>query len=387
MSPRQVSTRSAVAPFLAMDMLSAANEIEGSGGDVVHLEVGQPSGPPPARVLETARAALDGRTIGYTEALGLPQLRERIARHYRDAYAIDVLVHRVVVTTGSSGAFILAFLAAFEAGARVALPSPGYPAYRNILSALGIDVVDVPLSAADRWVPTGERIAELAGSTKLDGLLMASPANPTGTMIEPDALRDLAAACSRHGLWFISDEIYHRLTYGREAACALSFDANAIVINSFSKYYCMTGWRIGWMIVPEVLVRPIECLAQSLFISAPMVSQLAAIAAFDAEEELDARRDGYARNRDLLLEELPRIGFSEFTPVDGAFYLYANVSRFTNDSLDFAQKMLNEAGVAATPGADFDTRNGAHYLRLSFAGSHETMVDGVRRLRGWLQGR
>lgn len=379
------SRRSAVAPFLVMDMLRAANRIEAGGDNVVHMEVGQPGGPPPRRVVEAARTALDSGMLGYTEALGMPALRERIARHYREAYGLAIAPERVIVTTGSSGAFVLAFLAAFEAGARVALPEPGYPAYRNILGALGIEVVPFAVSAASRWAPTARDIARLAEAGPLHGILVASPSNPTGTMIAPRELAAMTAECRRRGMWFVSDEIYHRLTYGVTQVCALSSDDDAIVINSFSKYYCMTGWRIGWMIAPERLVRPMECLAQNLFISPPAISQYAALAAFEASDELDARREVYAQNRDLLLDELPRLGFTDFAPVDGAFYIYTNVSRYSNDSLEFARAMLREARVAATPGADFDTSNGGHYLRFSFAGSHADMVEAVRRLRAWLQ--
>lgn len=385
MTQRQPSQRSAVSPFLVMDMLRAANEIEAGGESVIHMEVGQPSGPPPKRVLEAAQAMLAKGSIGYTEALGMPALRERIARHYREAYGLDVPAERVVVTTGSSGGFIISFLAAFDVGARVALPEPGYPAYRNILSALGIDVVPFALKETDRWAPTAASLGAVADAHDIDGVLIASPSNPTGTMIESSEMRRIAQECAARDIWLLSDEIYHRLTYAFDADCALSFNDDAIVINSFSKYYCMTGWRVGWMVVPERLVRTLECLAQNLFISAPALSQHAALAAFEATEELEQRRDVYARNRELLLNELPGLGFEDFTPVDGAFYVYANVSRFSNDSFEFAEKMLREAGVAATPGADFDAENGPHYLRMSFAGSHDDMVEAVRRLRDWLR--
>ncbi|MGI9413950.1 MAG: pyridoxal phosphate-dependent aminotransferase [Hyphomicrobiales bacterium] len=378
------SARSNVAPFIVMDMMREANRAESRGERIIHMEVGQPSSPPPQRVIEAAEAALRSDRIGYTEAFGLPALRERIARHYRDAYGLDIAPERVVVTTGSSGAFVLGFLTAFDHGARVALPVPGYPAYRNILSALGIEVVPIHTRAENRWTPTVEDLRQAAHGGPLAGLLIASPANPTGTMIERDALAALVGHCAETGAWLVSDEIYHRLTYGMDETCALAVSDEAIVINSFSKYYCMTGWRIGWMIVPPRLLRPIECLAQNLFISPPTLSQHAALAAFDATEELDRRRAQYAVNRELLLTELPGIGFEEFSPVDGAFYIYTNVSRFSNDSFDFAQKMLREAGVAATPGADFDDVDGAHYLRLSFAGSTDEMQEAVTRLKRWL---
>ena len=384
MSKIPPSDRSNVAPFIVMDMMRAANQAEARGEKIVHMEVGQPSAPPPRKVIEAADAALKTDRIGYTEALGLPVLRERIAAHYGEAYGLEIGPERVVVTTGSSGAFVLAFLAAFDHGARVALPVPGYPAYRNILASLGIDVAPIHTSAQNRWTPTLDDMRKCAEEGALSGLLLASPANPTGTMIEPGALADLARHCAETGAWLISDEIYHRLTYGAQETCALSVSDDAIVINSFSKYYCMTGWRIGWMIVPPGLVRRVECLAQNLFISPPTLSQHAALAAFDATDELDERREVYAANRELLLAELPGIGFEEFSPVDGAFYIYANVSRFSNDSFDFAQKMLKEAGVATTPGADFDDVNGAHYLRLSFAGSTAEMEEAVSRLKTWL---
>lgn len=384
MTPPEPSRRSEVAPFLAMDMLREANAREADGEHVVHMEVGQPAGPPPAQVVEAASAALAAGNIGYTEALGIPALRARIARHYGEAYGLDVVPSRVVVTIGSSAGFILSFLAAFEHGARLALPVPGYPAYDNILTALGIEPVHIHTTADSRWAPTPEHIARAAGEGALAGLLVASPANPTGTMIDAAALERLCGECADRGMWFVSDEIYHRLSYSLDEACALSFNDDAIIVNSFSKYYCMTGWRIGWLVVPERLVRPMERLAQNLFISAPALSQHAALAAFDASEELNARRAVYARNRELLLERLPELGFTEFTPVDGAFYIYANVSGFANDSSDFARRMLAEIGVAVTPGADFDADNGHRYVRFSFAGSTDEMEEAVKRLKSWL---
>jgi len=384
MTKRDASFRSAVAPFLAMDMLRAANAAEAAGSDIIHMEVGQPSGPPPRRVLEAAGDALDGRTIGYTEALGRPDLRRRIQRYYRDAHGLDIAEERIVVTTGSSGGFILAFLAAFDVGDRVALSRPGYPAYRNILTALGLAPVEFSLSAAERFLPSADQIREVLQTGKVDGLLVASPANPTGSMLDDAELGAIATACADGNAWFISDEIYHRLTYGKAAACALAWNDDAIVINSFSKYYCMTGWRIGWMVVPERLVRAIERLAQNLFISPPALSQIAALAAFDADDELEARRRVYADNRELLMTELPGLGLGEFAPVDGAFYIYADVSRFTNDSHEFATRMLAEAGIAVTPGADFDARDGHKFLRFSFAGATADMHEGLKRLRTWL---
>jgi aspartate/methionine/tyrosine aminotransferase len=383
-SKRLVSARAAaVAPFLAMDVLAAAKAKERQGGDVIHMEVGQPSAPAPRRALEAARAALVHGQIGYTEALGLPQLRERIARHYRDTYGIAVAAERVVVTTGSSAGFILAFLALFELGARVAITAPGYPAYRNILGALGIEAVPIPTGEQDRWAMTGTEVDQLHRAAPLQGVLAMSPANPTGTMMTRAALADVAEVARRHGLWLISDEIYHGLTYDEPAATALAFDASAIVVNSFSKYYCMTGWRIGWLVVPPELVRQVERLAQNLYISAPFLSQVAAEAAFEAVDELEAVKAGYAKNRNLLLEELPHLGFAT-APVDGAFYVYADASRFTNDSLAFCKRLLAETGVAATPGLDFDAERGHRFVRLCFAGSNDACAEAMRRLRSFL---
>ena len=289
-----------------------------------------------------------------------------------------------MVTTGSSAGFALAFLALFEPGARVAITAPGYPAYRNIFGALGIEAVPVAVGERDRWAMTREEVEQLHGATPLRGVLAMSPANPTGTMMTQDALAGVAATARQHGLWLISDEIYHGLTYDEPAATALAFDEGAIIVNSFSKYYCMTGWRIGWLVVPPELVRPIERLAQNFYISPPFLSQIAAEAAFEATDELELIKAGYAKNRALLLEELPRLGFAT-APVDGAFYVYADASRFTNDSLAFCQRLLTETGVAATPGQDFDAERGQRFLRLCFAGSNDGCAEAMRRLRGFLR--
>lgn len=373
-----------VAPFLAMDVLARAAEKERRGDSVVHMEVGQPGAPAPLAVREAAKAAIDAGRIGYTEALGLAALRERIARHYRDAYGVEVGPERIAVTTGSSAGFVLAFLAMFEPGDRVAITAPGYPAYRNIFEALDVEVVTIPLEKADGYVMTARAVRAAHAQKPLKGVLAMSPANPSGTMIGRAGLADLGAACREAGIWFVSDEIYHGLTYDAPAQTALAVDPDAVIVNSFSKYYCMTGWRIGWLVLPPALVRPVEVLAQSLYISAPYISQVAAIAAFDATDELEAIKAGYARNRAILLEELPRIGITEMHPVDGAFYVYADIARFTNDSLDFCKRILDEAGIAATPGLDFDPVEGAHHMRLSFAGTEEDCREGMRRLKAWL---
>ena len=378
----KAARRGIVPPFIVMDVMTAAAERERAGGDVLHLEVGQPSTPAPSGVIAAAKRALDADVLGYTVAKGVVPLRERIAQHYRDTYKVTVPVERIVVTTGSSGGFLLAFLAAFEIGDRVALAAPGYPAYRNILSSLGITVVELPVDAETRFQPSADLLEAL--DPPVDGVIVASPSNPTGTMLDAEAMEALAAYCSRHGIRLISDEIYHGITYGTPAATALSFSADCVVVNSFSKYYSMTGWRLGWMVVPEDLDRSVECLTQNLYISPPSLSQHAAAAAFDCTAELDANVARYAANRRLLLEALPDAGFGRLAPADGAFYLYAEIGHLTNDSEAFCRRMLAEAGVAATPGIDFDPTRGAATMRFSFAGSTDDMALAADRLRRWL---
>ena len=377
--------RAAVAPFIAMEVLSRAGAIEARGGSVVHMELGEPGAAAPRAAREAAKRAIDHGRIAYTPALGIPSLRERIARHYRDAHGSSVDPERVAVTTGSSAGFILAFLACFDVGDRVAISSPGYPAYRNILQALGIDPVVIETGAVDRWTITPAALRAAHGEKKLKGVLVMSPANPTGVMMSAEAIAALAGTCDELGLWFISDEIYHGLTYEAPASTALAASTNAIIVNSFSKYFCMTGWRIGWLVLPPGLLRPVERLAQNLFISPPFVSQVAAQASFEAKEELEAVRAGYAQSRALLLEALPRLGFCELAPVDGAFYVYGDVTRLTNDSVEFCRRALDEAGVALTPGVDFDRTRGARHVRLSFAGSPDSVREGVERLATWLK--
>lgn len=378
--------RSDVEPFIAMDVLAQAVERERQGHRVVRMEVGQPGASAPTPVLEAAAAALKGK-LGYTEALGIRPLREEIAKHYQRTYGIEISPDRVAVTAGSSGAFSLAFLAAFDVGARVAVPTPGYPAYRNLLGALGLEVVEIETTAETRWTLTPEMISAAHAEKPLAGVLIASPANPTGTMYSPDSLKALTEVCDALGLWFISDEIYHGLVFSGTETTALQYSPRAIVVNSFSKYYCMTGWRIGWMIMPEVLIRPIDRLAQNLYLSNNEISQRAAVAAFDPRStvELDRVKATYAANRAHLLAALPTIGFDELLPVDGAFYVYASVRRFSNDSVEFARRMLVEAGVAATPGPDFDRARGNGYVRFSFAGSEADIVEAVDRIGGWLK--
>ena len=360
--------------------MKAANARAAAGGDVIHMEIGQPSTGAPAAALAAATQAMGQGPLGYTDALGLPALREAISLHYRRTLGIDVPARRIIVTTGSSGAFLLAFIAAFAAGDRVALAEPGYPAYRNILASLDVVPVGIPVGPAERFQPT---LAQLGALTDIAGVLVASPANPTGTMIEAVALRALAADCAARGRWLIVDEIYHGITYGGPAASVLSFTDQAIVINSFSKYFSMTGWRLGWMVVPDDLLRTIERLAQNLFIAPPAISQVAGIAALDSADELDANVARYSANRQLLLNELPAAGFDSFAPADGAFYLYADVARLTDDAPAFCVRMLAETGVATTPGIDFDPLRGKSFLRFSFAGATADMAEAARRLNSW----
>ncbi len=332
-------------------------------------------------MIAAAKAALTSDTLGYTEALGLPALRRRIADHYKDRYGADVDPSKVVVTTGSSAAFLLSFLAAFEPGDRVALANPSYPGYRNILLALGVTPVSLPAGPDSRFQPSVELLRRAGGP--LDGLIVASPSNPAGTMLGAAELGALSGYCADNGIRLISDEIYHGITYGRQAATALLTGDDAIVVNSFSKYFSMTGWRLGWMVVPADLARAIECLAQNLFISPPTLSQHAAIAVFDCRDELDANVARYANNRELLLDRLPKAGFDRLAPADGAFYIYADVGGITDDSEEFCRRMLSETGVATTPGIDFDEERGSRFIRFSYAGATGDMEEAAERLRAW----
>ncbi len=366
-----------------MDVLSAANAKAASGHDVVHMEVGEPGGGPPKRVIEAAKRTLGHRPLGYTEALGRPALRRMIADHSENAYGVGVDPCRIAVTVGASGAFVLAFLAAFDVGDRVVVPEPAFPAYRNILQALGVEVVPLALGPESDFKPTVAMLEAIEGP--VHGLIVASPGNPTGTMLTNDELEAIARHCAVGGIRLISDEIYHGITYGRVAHSMLEHAPDAIVINGFSKYFCMTGWRLGWMVMPEDLRRPIEILAQNLFISAPALSQEAALTAFDCRNELDLRIAAYEKNRELLLERLPAAGLERFAPVDGAFYLYADVSHLTDDSKGFCARILEEADVALTPGADFDGANGHRYARFAFAGAHDRVALGADRVARWLE--
>lgn len=385
--PLAPSKRSAVQPFIAMDIAREARALERQGKRIAHMELGEPGAPAPKRVREAAAAALRQGAIGYSEALGDPRLRARIARHYDEAYGIDLAFERVVISTGSSGAFMLAFLTAFDAGARVAIPAPGYPAYANMLEALGLEPVTIEAGPQTRFALTAELLEARHRERRLDGAIVMSPANPTGAMIAPQDLARICAFCDEAGIICVSDEIYHGLSYETPCATALKASRRVIVINSFSKYYAMTGWRLGWLVAPETLVRPMERLQQSLSISPPTLAQTAALAAFDAKRELEDIKAGYARNRAFLLERLPQIGVTRFAPPDGAFYIYADVSHLAQDSMELCVRLLKEAGVAATPGVDFDRARGGSWIRLSYAGSEAEVKLGAERLGDWLKSR
>jgi aspartate/methionine/tyrosine aminotransferase len=380
----KVSQRGMIPPFLVMDIMQAAAEREAEQKAVYHLEVGQPGTPAPQGVLAAAKRALDENRLGYTLSMGILELRTAIANHYAKTYNVDLDPARVVVTTGSSAGFVLSFLSAFDPGDRVAMASPGYPCYRNILSAFGIEPVLLLTEAEHRFQPTPELLEKaVREGGPIDGLVIASPSNPTGTMIGPDEMSALTGYCRENNIRLISDEIYHGLTYESTACTALAFEENAVIINSFSKYFSMTGWRLGWMVIPEDLMRAVECLAQNLFISAPTLSQIGGVAAFDCEDELTANIVKYKANRDLLLEQLPKAGFDRLAPVDGAFYIYADVAELTNDSLSFCRRILNETGVAFASGVDFDPDRGHRYVRFSFAESAEQVAGAAEALIDW----
>lgn len=384
-APLLPSRRSDVAPFIVMDVMAHAARIEATGGHVIHMEVGQPAAPAPKVARAAAEAALAAGQVGYTSALGIPALRARIARHYGEAYGLAVDPERVVVTNGSSGGFILAFLALFEAGDRVAIAAPGYPPYRHVLSALGCEPVIIETRAEDRYALTPESLVAAHREAPLKGVLVASPANPTGTMMDRPALAALQACARDLGLAFISDEIYHGLDYAFPNVTAAELGEDVVVINSFSKYFCMTGWRVGWMLVPPGLVRTMERLQQNLSICVPTLSQIAAEAAFGGRAEMDAVKAGYEENRRILTEGLPRAGLARLFPADGAFYLYADVSDFTPDSAAFATRLLDAAHVAATPGVDFDPYRGRQFMRFSYAGSAADMAEAVTRIGAFLK--
>lgn len=390
MSRYAVAARAAVPPFHVMDLLAAAAARQRSHGDLVNLVAGQPMTGAPAPVRDEAvRLLRSGDPLGYTVATGIPELREAIAGHHRRRHGVDVAPEDVVVTTGSSGGFLLAFLAAFEVGDRVAMARPGYPCYRNVLAALGCEVVEIPTGPQDRFQPT---VAQVEALGDIRGLVLASPANPTGTMLEPDELAALARWCEEHEVQLVSDEIYHGIEYapldGREAWARTAWETSreAVVFSSFSKYFSMTGWRIGWMLVPERLRRAVDVLTGNFTICPPVLAQRAALAAFteEASAELDGHVTRYAANRSRLLEALPRLGLERLAPADGAFYVYAHIGHLTEDSMAWSRALLADTGVAVAPGIDFDTHAGGRFVRLSFAGPPGEIEEGLRRLSTWL---
>jgi len=379
----RTSRRGVVDPFIVMDVMEAARAAEEAGRSIVHMEVGQPGTGAPMAALDRLVHDMASGPLGYTVALGLPELRARIARHHADRYGVDLDPARVVVTAGASGAFILAFTALFDTGARVGLGEPCYPSYRQILHALGMTPVGIPTSLDARLQPVPGDVA----AHDLDGLVVASPANPSGTMLGREEIAALAGACAERGAALVSDEIYHGLTYGARAVSALEVTNEVVVINSFSKYFSMTGWRVGWMVVPGEMVRTVERLAQNLFICPSHAAQRLALHAMDCAEELDANVAVYAENRRLMLEGLPRAGFTAFAPPDGAFYVYADVSAHTDDALAFSREILDGAGVAVTPGVDFDPVRGRRWLRFSYARATADIREGLARLERFMAAR
>lgn len=377
------STRSQVNPFIVMDVMDAARRAEEAGRHIIHMEVGQPGTGAPKGAVRALTRAMETQPLGYTVALGLPALRRRIAQMYGDWYNVDLNPDRVVITPGSSGGFILGFTALFDSGDRVGIGAPGYPSYRQILSALGMCPVDLPTAPEHRLQPVA---ADFAG-LDLAGLLVASPANPSGTMLNRAAMTALIGATQEAGASFMSDEIYHGIEYDAKAVSAIEITDECYVINSFSKYFSMTGWRVGWMVVPEDHVRTIERLAQNLFICAPHAAQIAALAAMDCSDELQANLAVYTTNRTLMMDGLPKAGFANIAPPDGAFYIYADVSDLTQDSVAFAAEILEKAGVAVTPGLDFDPVRGATTLRFSYARATEDIIEGLARLKTFMADR
>ena len=383
-----VARRAGIPPFYVMDVWLAAAERHRTHGDLVNLSAGQPSAGAPAPVLAAAQRALQSGSLGYTVALGIPELRSAIARSYAATYGLAVDVDDVVLTTGSSGGFLLAFLACFDAGDRVAIASPGYPCYRNILTALGCEVVEIECGPRTRFQPTVEMLAALDPPVK--GVIVASPANPTGTVIEPAELAAIATWCDANGVRLISDEVYHGLVYpgAPDTSCAWQTSRNAVVANSFSKYFAMTGWRLGWLLVPAELRRAVDCLTGNFTICPPVLPQYAAVAAFAPESvaEAEGHLRHYAANREILVTGLRTLGITRVAPPDGAFYVYADISDLTADSLTFCERLLAETGLAIAPGVDFDTVRGGSFVRLSFAGPTGDIHEALRRLEPWLNG-
>ncbi|MFT7609037.1 MAG: aspartate/methionine/tyrosine aminotransferase [Candidatus Aldehydirespiratoraceae bacterium] len=377
---RTAAQRAEIAPFYVMEVMRAAELRAAAGEEVLHLEVGQPSTPAPRGVIEAAHRALDEDVLGYSTAAGIEPLRRRVAAHYDDWYGVSVDPDAVMLTVGASGAFVAAFMAAFDPGDRVVVPTPGYPCYRNALELLGCEVVSLSTSADTRFQPTVEQLSALG---PINGLVLSSPSNPTGTMLDAAQMQAIVEWCRANDVWFVSDEIYHGITFGEAAPTALQFDADAIVVNSFSKYFSMTGWRLGWLIAPLALRTAITRIGQNATIAAPTLSQLGALAAFDCHDDCEANIARYARNRAVLLEGLPAAGLDRLAPADGAFYIWAQTDHLADDSQELCARWLDELGIAATPGIDFDPAEGHRFVRFSFAGSETDVAEAVTRLRDW----
>ena len=374
------SKRSKVDSFIVMDVMESARKAESKGQHIIHMEIGQPGTPAPKIAKEYLSKQIHSNNLGYTVSLGLPELRKKISKLYGEWYNLDLNPERVVVTNGSSGAFILSFTSLFDSGERVGIGSPGYPSYRQILKSLDLVPVDIQTEMQNSFQPIPSDIEK----NNIKGLLVASPANPTGSMLDKQSLKNLITAAKENSVSFISDEIYHGIEYEKKATTALEITDDCYVINSFSKYFSMTGWRVGWMVVPESHVRQVERLSQNLFICPPHASQITALAALDASEELEQNVNIYKKNREILINELPNMGFKKFSPPDGAFYIYVDVSKFTNDSLEFTKQILDKVGVAITPGLGFDQKRGNTTIRFSYARSTEDIIEGTKRLKKFM---
>ena len=375
------SNRSNVDPFIVMDVMESARKAEALGKKIIHMEVWQPGTAAPKIAKDYLTKEITNNNLGYTVTLGLPELRKRISKLYGEWYNLDLNPNRIIITTGSSGAFILSFASLFDVGDKVGIGSPGYPSYRQILKSQNLIPVDIQTDIQNKFHPIPIDIK----INNLNGLLVASPANPTGSMLDKNSLENLINAAKENNVSFISDEIYHGIQYEHNPTTAIEITNDCYVINSFSKYFSMTGWRIGWMVVPEDHVRQVERLSQNLFICPPHASQITALAAMDATEELEKNINVYKKNREILLEELPKAGFKTFSPPDGAFYIYVDISEFSNDSLSFCKKVLDEAGVAITPGLDFDQKRGNKTIRFSYARSTEDIIEGANRIKNFMK--
>ena len=377
----KLSNRSKIDSFIVMDVMEQARIEELSGRSIIHMEVGQPGTPAPISAIEALKTKMNSEPLGYTVALGIPELRKKISYLYKEWYDLELNPDRIIVTSGSSGAFILAFTALFDSYSRVGIGAPGYPSYKQILKALDIEPVIIKTSLEDKFQVTPRSILK----ENLDGLLVASPANPTGSMLNFDELKNLINNCNNKKISFISDEIYHGVEYNQKAVSALEISDDCYVINSFSKYFSMTGWRIGWMVVPENHIRQIERLAQNMFICAPHSSQIAAVGALSSKDELIKNIDVYKINRKLMINGLKKAGFDQIAPPDGAFYIYADISKFSKDSLTFSKEMLKKAGVAITPGLDFDSQRGNKTIRFSYARTTDEVKEGIRRIIEYME--